>query len=236
VRRRDGSETRRLEKQYHRAAKKYQGIKKDIDGQDAKLAARFSNDIMAATNEFNRRSQDRLVAWRRSQLRDLLTQVTLEDSIIPGIGPKLTRRLTKHGIRTAADVDLPRLQRIPGIGSARMQDLLSWRRRVEAQVSASLPNALPPKEVAELQKQFDRQRNAIQTRHNQQQARINGMRQQSERRAHDEQQKIEAQLNATRATVASRATTLDAVEQEVALYRSVSLVTFLRQIFFLPTG
>lgn len=235
-RRRDGSQARRLEKQYQRAAKKYRAIKKDIDGQDAKLAARFSNDIMAATNEFNRRSQDRLVAWRHSQLRQLLTQVTLEDSIIPGIGPKLTRRLIKHGIRTAADVELTRLQRVPGIGSSRMQDLLSWRRRVEAQVGASLPNSLPPKEVAELQKQFDRQRNAIQTRHNQQQARINAMRQKSERRAHDEQQKIEAQLNATRAAVASRATSLDAVEQELALYRSVSLATFLRQIFFLPTG
>ncbi len=235
-RQRERGQARRLERQYQKAAKKYQAIKKDIDGQDAKLAARFSNDIMAATNEFNRRSQERLVTWQRTQLRDLLTQVTLEDSVIPGIGPKLTRRLIRHGVRTAADVELARLQRIPGIGSGRVQDLLSWRRRVEAQVSASLPNTLPAREVAELQKQFDRQRNTIQNRHNQQQTRINAMRQQSERRAHDDQQKIEAQLNAARSALVSQATSLDTVEQELTRYRSVSLTTFLRWIFFLPTG
>lgn len=235
-RQRGGRQARRLDKQHRNAVKKYQSVKKNIDAQDAKLAARFSNDIMAATNEFNRRSQDRLAAWRRAQLRELLTQVSLQDSIIPGIGPKLTRRLIRHGIRTAADVEVARLQRVSGIGSARMQDLLSWRRRVEAQVSASLPNTLPPREVAELQKQFDRQRTAIQNRHNQQQARINAMRQQGERRAHDEQQKIEAQLNVARATLVTQARGLDALEQELALYRSVSLATFLRRIFFLPTG
>ncbi len=233
---RAGGQVRRLERQYQKAARKYQSIKKEIDGKDAKLAARFSNDIMAASNEFNRRSQERLVAWQRTQLRDLLTQVTLQDSIIPGIGPKLTRRLVKAGIRTAADVEPARLQRVPGIGSARMQDLLSWRRRVEAQVSASLPNTLPPREVAELQKQFDRQRNAIQARHNQQQNKINTLRQQSERRAHDEQQRLEAELNGTRTTMASHMASLAALDQELAQYRSVSLATFLRQIFFLPTG
>ncbi|QLQ08324.1 MAG: hypothetical protein HZY76_21590 [Anaerolineae bacterium] len=135
-------------KQHRRAVTKYQAIKQDIDAQDAKLATRFSNDIMAATHDFNRRSQERLDVWRRAQMRDLLRQVSLHDSIIPGIGPKLTRRLIRAGIRTAADIEPSRLQRVPGIGASRIQDLLSWRHRVEAQVGASLPNTLPPKETA----------------------------------------------------------------------------------------
>lgn len=235
-RRRAVGQVRRLEKQHRRAVTKYQAIKQDIDAQDAKLATRFSNDIMAATHDFNRRSQERLDVWRRAQMRDLLRQVSLHDSIIPGIGPKLTRRLIRAGIRTAADIEPSRLQRVPGIGASRIQDLLSWRHRVEAQVGASLPNTLPPKETAELQKQFDRQRNIIQGRHNQQQARVNATRQRSERRAHDEQQKIESQLTAARAALASQTTRFDTVGQELTRYRSVSLATFLRRLFFLPTG
>jgi len=66
------------------------------------------------------------------QLDDYLWQFGLDDHSIPSIGPAKKSALYNNGIRNAAQITLLATTKVPGIGPANEQILLSWRRQMSS--------------------------------------------------------------------------------------------------------
>ncbi|MBA4385462.1 MAG: hypothetical protein C0410_12060 [Anaerolinea sp.] len=71
-----------------------------------------------------------------------LLSARLLDASISGIGPKLKERMTYVGINSAADITNAKLADISGLGEAKTQEVLNWRRWVEYQAQKSAPKQL----------------------------------------------------------------------------------------------
>jgi hypothetical protein len=70
-----------------------------------------------------------------------LSQHSLTSQSVPGIGVEMTKRLLANGIKTAADIGGG--IRVKGIGPKKVQDLLSWRGKIESNLRNYAPKSLP---------------------------------------------------------------------------------------------
>jgi len=92
---------------------------------------------------------------RTDQRQIFLRQYPLQAAAIKGIGDNLAATLHAHGIQTAADVEATRLKAVPGIGEARAQVLLNWRRDIEQQFVFDAQRAISPQRRLQLEQEFD---------------------------------------------------------------------------------
>lgn len=92
---------------------------------------------------------------RTDQRQIFLRQHPLQAQAIKGIGENLAATLHAHGIQTAAEIEVTRLKAVPGIGEARAQVLLNWRREIEQQFVFDAQRAIPPQRRLQLEQEFD---------------------------------------------------------------------------------
>jgi len=116
-----------------------------------------------------------------------LTRYDLSNAKIPGIGSELKKRLSAHGIRTAADIvnvhivrtgvgryghindtayiEIPggRRVHVEGIGSTKAAALQSWRQSVQSKLGSQTPQSLPHAQEAAIRTKYRAQRQLLET-------------------------------------------------------------------------
>src|SRR5262249_35060425 len=80
------------------------------------------------------RLQESEAEARKNQLEEFLSQFSIDDAEIKGVGPSLKTALVSHNVVTAADLgEIKELTRLPSISTWRAESLLEWRRGLERQ-------------------------------------------------------------------------------------------------------
>jgi hypothetical protein len=95
-----------------------------------------------------------LLALQRKHIESRMSGARIEDADIPGVGPEQIKRLSAHGISTAADIN-PFGIRVEGVDDASTQAILEWRKRVFSHFDATRPASLPPERHAEIRKKYE---------------------------------------------------------------------------------
>lgn len=90
------------------------------------------------------RLQKALSQMQMAYINKELLLARLLDAPIPGLGPKLKDRIRDSGISSAADVNQFNVRNITGLGEAKIQELLEWRRYIENQAQRLMPKRLDP--------------------------------------------------------------------------------------------
>ena len=98
---------------------------------------------------------------RQLQLDAFLDRQLITKAKIRGVGPKLTSELLSYGIETALDVT--KAQCVPGVGPAKFQELLSWRRFWEGKFRFDANAALPVTAVNQVNTKFISVRQGIES-------------------------------------------------------------------------
>lgn len=182
--------------------------------------------------------------------RSKLASYTLADARVNGIGKALTQALEEAGIITAADVELDRLTHVSGVGEAKAMNLLTWRQEIEAEIAATMPNALPPEQVTSIHAKYEQQMEnlASQAAEAKQAARL----QQSNVRQRYQRQRVllNRQIQTQQQHLANTLASLDQqvrdrqhhlmtvrerlnrIEAKLIDYRQISFAAYLWQIFF----
>jgi DNA-binding helix-hairpin-helix protein with protein kinase domain len=87
---------------------------------------------------------------RELQMREHLESKKIGLARIPNIGDSRTTTLRSFGIQTAFDVTKSRVMNVPGFGPLRTDNLLSWRREMEAAFIFNPNQPTDPVEVAKV--------------------------------------------------------------------------------------
>ena len=103
-----------------------------------------------------------LAELRAQHLEDGLRGALVADAKIPGVGPALKQRLISHGVASAANASAGTVSGLPGFGEAKVGAVLSWRSAVEAALRATLPGAIPPEQEAEILRKYAKLLSGIQ--------------------------------------------------------------------------
>jgi hypothetical protein len=139
-------------------------------------AARFASDYDSCKAELMRHKSgyNDLEAQRASEWRDLLaiardvqlnshlSQHQISVAAISDIGAARKKTLQANGVTTAFDVDRERILRIPRFGPALTENLMQWRRNVEASFIFKSANAIPPYEKQAFESKYEHLRQLIQ--------------------------------------------------------------------------
>ncbi len=89
-----------------------------------------------------------------------LRQAKIDDANIPGVGPKLTERLTANRISSAADVGM-HIHDLEGFGNAKVQALVNWKQAVLARLNSTKPDRLPEAQLFEIRQKHKRQKEQL---------------------------------------------------------------------------
>lgn len=95
---------------------------------------------------------------RAKQLERFLAGYRISDAKIRKIGSGRKTTLASWGVATAAEVDAPTIQRIPGFGSGLAQELLAWRMNIEARFVFRPNEATNPADIAATKAGFAQKR------------------------------------------------------------------------------
>lgn len=93
---------------------------------------RLIHDFRRLPDELERRKKAMEEVLYNEQLDEYLRAFDIEDHTIPSIGPAKKRALYNSGIRHAAHLSRLATTKVPGIGPAFEQVLMSWRRQMSA--------------------------------------------------------------------------------------------------------
>jgi len=105
-----------------------------------------------------------LARAREDQFAEHLSQHLVDVAAISDIGPARKRTLQENGVRTAWDVAEDRILRIPRFGPALTENLMEWRRNVEATFIFKTAKAIPLHEMQVFESKYDDNRKPIQRR------------------------------------------------------------------------
>lgn len=102
------------------------------------------------------------------RLNHYLSTFRIDENQIVGVGEKKLEVLKNFGVKTAADVDLNRLDSIPGTGKLTAQKLIEWKQNLERkfppqtdiEISAAERNNIET-EISGLRKRFEREINTM---------------------------------------------------------------------------
>jgi hypothetical protein len=171
----ESEEQAEVHKISHASARSVASLRQQL----SKLAAAEADELR---NSLHRKQSDHIDASLR------LAKVSAAS--IPGIGSERTSRLISAGIQTAADVYYHRVVCVKGFGQALASAVVDWRRKIEARARATMIQALPSGEIAQVQFRFAQQRAPLQTAVEQAQS-----------RACDDEALIRVQFNSRRASL-----------------------------------
>jgi DNA-binding helix-hairpin-helix protein with protein kinase domain len=108
---------------------------------------------------FPQRRTERLRNLERSryerQMGRFLDQFEVSDSHLKGFGPGLLATLVSHGIETADDVRIEKLNGIHGFGPKRISALLEWRRQLEGRFKFNPSDPADAQDRLRVERQLD---------------------------------------------------------------------------------
>jgi DNA-binding helix-hairpin-helix protein with protein kinase domain len=96
-----------------------------------------------------------------AQLEKFLDRYRIDQARIPNIGPGRTATLQSFGIETAQDVRPLDILRIPGFGSGLTDNLMAWRRSIEAKFVYDPSRGIDPADVQALDRNLSIRREQI---------------------------------------------------------------------------
>jgi DNA-binding helix-hairpin-helix protein with protein kinase domain len=111
--------------------------------------------------DYTTEKQRLLSTIKERQLQLFLGRYFIDDSDISNIGPGRKATLASFGIETAADIDRHRIMRIKGFGPSLTDNLLGWRRKIEAKFVFDSAKGIDPQDAAALQQRFDHKRREL---------------------------------------------------------------------------
>ena len=100
---------------------------------------------------------------KERQLDDYLENCFISRSKIRGVGPSRQVTLESYGIETAADVTYERVEAVPGFGPMLTEELMMWRRVLEARFKFDPSRGAPASAVQALDMQYLQQRSQLQS-------------------------------------------------------------------------
>lgn len=95
---------------------------------------------------------------QRSMLDGFLRRHDIRSASIAGIGNGFKAKLFAHGVATAADVEMWRVQPIRGFGAARTRTMLDWREALTQHYSARIATSLPATESQRIEVEIAQKR------------------------------------------------------------------------------
>lgn len=196
-----------------RLAEKEAKALKDVSREKAKLARSEAEELSRA-----------LKSLRERFVENQLARVTLAHARIPGIGSKLTRRLTLAGFRTARDMDW-RVTRVHGIGEKRKSDLVAWRQAQEAAIRRRAPSVLPRGEQSKIKSKYRDLRVGVEKR----KARLKSEYASRQRRTDAEEVDSRTLLSEVESELGRR-------ECELKAYRGIVFANYVRHLLMLVLG
>ena len=97
------------------------------------------------------------------QLDDYLERCFISNSKIRGVGPSRLVALESYGIETAADITYDRVNAVPGFGPTLTEEMVLWRRIMEARFKFDPSKGAPASAVQALDMKYLQQRSQIES-------------------------------------------------------------------------
>lgn len=91
---------------------------------------------------------------RNNQLHKFLDKHFIQSARIPSIGNSRKITLASYGIESAADITRNKIQNIPGFGYSLSNELVNWRKKIEAKFVFNSAAGIDPKDLIDLQNRF----------------------------------------------------------------------------------
>ncbi|NLE74294.1 MAG: hypothetical protein GX604_06680 [Actinobacteria bacterium] len=142
-----------------------------IQGEIGVKVADLSRRIDALTQTEVSELVNTLRAQQEQYMTTYLRRFTVEDASVLTIGPVLKWRLMWAGFRTAADIDVHRVQSVQGIGWSRAASLGAWRASIESMARSGMPKSLSRTTTAFIQAKYRTQRRALEDERDREQQR-----------------------------------------------------------------
>lgn len=95
---------------------------------------------------------------RQHQLEAFLGKFRIAASPIRGLSPSTKTVLESYGVETARDVSKTALERVPGLGSARIRALLQWRAKRESRFLFDPNRGVDPVALARIEREIQQRR------------------------------------------------------------------------------
>jgi len=122
---------------------------------------RLKRDHENSRPEYDREKAKLQLTVRQRQLHKFLNSYFINDHTIPNIGPGRKATLVSFGVETAADIDQRRIQKIRGFGSSLTNELVQWRKKVEANFVFDASKGIDPVDMRALDQKYRQQQGKI---------------------------------------------------------------------------
>ncbi len=122
-------------------------LRNQISTLDQGLQAQLANSLRALQIEY---------------VQDYLKGYSLNQASISGIGEKLTERLIRHGIRTAADATYYAVLQVEGIGDQKAAAIKRWTDGIRQRATNLIPTRLDATKEAQVRSAIEQQKRTIQ--------------------------------------------------------------------------
>ncbi|MEZ0374407.1 MAG: protein kinase [Candidatus Sericytochromatia bacterium] len=239
----------------------------DEQAEREKLARDLREELEALNSELGRLDRqeademhDLTQNYRARFVKEELQKHVIGQARIPGVGNVLQSRLLAAGIRSAADIasvqtlDLGGVSiltpeggktYVEGIGQAKGQSLLDWRRQLETSIRARMPLA-PPKELlkkihdsylperqslerkgADIKQKNKQQVQALPEKYSQLREKLTLDMQTSPDRFAQESSALDQRFEAARRTLVSEQQKLAAIQYRLEAYQKINFMIFL---------
>lgn len=110
---------------------------------------------LATIDQAEASARRKLLEQRRMHfVADFLGRQKIAKALIPGVAAGVKERLREHGIVRVHDVTAERLAGVPGIGAARAEALLTWRRQIEALAWQGAPTRLDRRDERDIRRRY----------------------------------------------------------------------------------
>lgn len=114
-----------------------------IDSNLQKELSRIDSEKRNLSNEKDKEINRALKNIQSQYQRTQLSQYTIANGNISGIGSELTRRLASHGITNASHItSLHSVTRVNGIGEKKGSALYYWRQGVDVRIARNMPQTI----------------------------------------------------------------------------------------------
>lgn len=139
----------------------------DSECNDSKFQTKIT-ELKNAKEEYLKLPQDLTTAKqqlhidrRNNQLHKFLDKHFIQSARIPSIGTSRKITLASYGIESAADITRNKIQSIPGFGYSLSNELVNWRKKIEAKFVFNAAAGIDPKDLIDLQNRFSQRKSKL---------------------------------------------------------------------------